>query len=185
MFKVSSRFHVSSAIDWTGFWTSFGSMTSTLVLTVPFASKREAEIVYDVLRVDEEPKRGGTKKTLKLNDSTIEVSFEAPERPSKHSDHQRRRNMSTGSRKEQQVHTPAPTPSRAIQGLVLYLGCLDFLPHKYWAVALPVLVCVMLAFTAFLIYPALGLVLTPSIEEQESFRFVPNAVVNRILFVEQ
>ncbi|XP_065351770.1 uncharacterized protein Tcs6 isoform X2 [Cloeon dipterum] len=54
-------------------------MTSSLVLTVPFASKREAEIVYDVLRVDEEPKRGGTKKTLKLIDSTIEVSFEAPE----------------------------------------------------------------------------------------------------------
>jgi len=132
--------------------------------------------------------------------------------------------MNTGSRKEQQVHTPAPTPSRAIKGLVLYLGCrgaflfyliwvlvpdpwlkqagIDFLPHKYWAVALPVLACVILAFTAFLIYPALGLILTPTVKEQESFvdehsfqhlcddsrrtfpsqKFIPTSQVSRVLF---
>ncbi|XP_059479669.1 uncharacterized protein LOC132199160 [Neocloeon triangulifer] len=54
-------------------------MSLKLSLTVPFASKRDAEIVYDVLRVDEEPKRGGTNKTLKLVDSTLEVCFEASE----------------------------------------------------------------------------------------------------------
>lgn len=133
--------------------------------------------------------------------------------------------MTTG-RKEKQVYTPAPAPSRAIQGLFLYLSCrcafiiyliwivvpdpwlkhlgLAFLPHKYWAVALPVLVCVLLAFTAFLIYPALGLIMTPAIEEPDSYarddtfhlhtddskrtfpsqKFVPSAYVSKILYTE-
>jgi phosphatidylinositol glycan class P protein len=90
-----------------------------------------------------------------------------------------------------QVHTPAPTPSRAIYGLALYLGCracfglyivwalvpdqwlkiigLDFLPSKYWAITIPVLACVILAATAFLIYPGLGLIMTPNPEEEASF----------------
>eukprot|EP00088_Acartia_fossae_P008558 TRINITY_DN14103_c0_g1_i17.p1 TRINITY_DN14103_c0_g1~~TRINITY_DN14103_c0_g1_i17.p1 ORF type:complete len:147 (-),score=21.39 TRINITY_DN14103_c0_g1_i17:482-922(-) len=75
-------------------------------------------------------------------------------------------------------HNPAPTPSRAVYGFVLYLVAkfllimylawalipddillrlgLDFFPQKYWAVATPVYLS--LAFMTFilLVYPSLG-----------------------------
>lgn len=52
---------------------AFSFISKIRNVAVPFPTKREAEIVYNVLRVDEEPKRGGTKKTLKLVDSTLHV----------------------------------------------------------------------------------------------------------------
>jgi phosphatidylinositol glycan class P protein len=126
----------------------------------------------------------------------------------------------------QQVHTPAPTPSRAIYGLSLFLGCrasfalflvwaivpdswlkvigFDFLPSKYWVIALPVLACVILASTAFLLYPGLGIIMTPSPREITAFTddanvpktksqnrsfpsqyFVPSSQVSRILYQQQ
>lgn len=100
------------------------------------------------------------------------------------------------------IHTPAPTPSRAIYGLSLYLGCralfilflvwafvpdqwlevigFDFLPSKYWVIALPVLACVVLAATAFLLYPGLGFIMTPSPEESTAFTVDKNTLDCRV-----
>lgn len=44
-----------------------------IVLNIPFPSTRIAEIVYDVLRIDPEPKRGGVKKQLELNGNFIKM----------------------------------------------------------------------------------------------------------------
>uniref|UniRef100_A0A1Q3G2M4 L antigen family member 3 n=1 Tax=Culex tarsalis TaxID=7177 RepID=A0A1Q3G2M4_CULTA len=44
-------------------------------LKIPFPTRREAEIAYDVLRVDAEPKRSFIEKTLKLEDNHLLVEF--------------------------------------------------------------------------------------------------------------
>lgn len=46
---------------------------------MPFCSEREAEIAYGTLSVDAEPKRGGNKKQLSVDGSTLKVHFEAVE----------------------------------------------------------------------------------------------------------
>jgi len=46
-------------------------------LELPFATERIAEIVYDVLRVDGEPKRSGVVKVLSLESKTVKVTFSA------------------------------------------------------------------------------------------------------------
>ncbi|KAG5309711.1 LAGE3 protein, partial [Acromyrmex insinuator] len=48
-------------------------------LSVPFPSAREAEVVYQVLRVDEEPPRSEATKNLTLNNNILEVSFSGKE----------------------------------------------------------------------------------------------------------
>ena len=48
-------------------------------ITVPFPSSRHAEIAYNSLRVDKEPSRGGCKKTLSLQESTLYVKFTTKE----------------------------------------------------------------------------------------------------------
>ncbi|EZA62340.1 hypothetical protein DMN91_011134 [Ooceraea biroi] len=48
-------------------------------LSVPFPSSREAEVAYQVLRVDKEPSRGGVTKKLALNNNLLEVSFSGNE----------------------------------------------------------------------------------------------------------
>jgi len=42
-------------------------------LSVPFPSSREAEIAYQVLRVDKEPLRSEVTKKLTLNDNLLEM----------------------------------------------------------------------------------------------------------------
>ena len=42
-------------------------------LNVPFGSDREAEIAYNSLRVDVEPKRGGVKKNLSVKANNLHV----------------------------------------------------------------------------------------------------------------
>lgn len=42
-------------------------------IAIPFPSKRAAQIAYDVLRVDIEPKRSRVQKTLKLQENILEV----------------------------------------------------------------------------------------------------------------
>ena len=80
-------------------------------------------------------------------------------------------------------HSPAPTPSRAVYGFVLWLfshaalllylvwaivpdyyleiAGLDFLPQKYWAIAVPVFLSVLFFSFVFIIYPCLGMLITP------------------------
>lgn len=48
-------------------------------LSVSFPSRREAEIAYQVLRVDDEPPRSGVTKRLVLNNNILEVSFSGKE----------------------------------------------------------------------------------------------------------
>jgi len=90
-------------------------------------------------------------------------------------------------------HSPAPTPSRAVYGYLLYLlgqvGLLvylvwllvpaplllrlglDFFPQPYWAVALPIYLAVLFVVFVLVVYPALGLlVLTPLHRTGENFR---------------
>uniref|UniRef100_A0A1B6MGN5 Phosphatidylinositol N-acetylglucosaminyltransferase subunit P n=1 Tax=Graphocephala atropunctata TaxID=36148 RepID=A0A1B6MGN5_9HEMI len=83
--------------------------------------------------------------------------------------------------------TPAPTPSRANYGFVLYLGSytvfgmymiwafvpddvlhsvgLTYWPQKYWALAVPIHVLVTLALFAFCFYPAINLTLIPPMND--------------------
>ena len=51
----------------------------TMNLTIPFPTPRHAEIAYNTLRVDQEPSRGGCKKTLKLKENILYVDFCAKE----------------------------------------------------------------------------------------------------------
>ncbi|KAF7266400.1 hypothetical protein GWI33_020276 [Rhynchophorus ferrugineus] len=52
-----------------------GDKNLNIDLELPFGSKRIAEIVFDVLRVDEEPRRSGVCKKLTLEDTLIKVNF--------------------------------------------------------------------------------------------------------------
>jgi phosphatidylinositol glycan class P protein len=85
-------------------------------------------------------------------------------------------------------HSPSPTPERAVYGFVLYLlatasfslyllwlilpeqaldiiGVGSFLPQKYWAVAIPIYLSVAFFLFVFIIYPSLGLIITPSVQD--------------------
>merc|ERR1712228_1126343 len=84
-------------------------------------------------------------------------------------------------------HSPAPTPSRAVYGFALYLLSLaglllylawallprtllddlglEFLPSKYWALALPTFLCVAGGSAVLIIYPCAGLILLSSKHE--------------------
>ncbi|XP_058830406.1 uncharacterized protein LOC131689374 [Topomyia yanbarensis] len=84
-------------------------------------------------------------------------------------------------------HTPAPTPSRAIYGFGLFLlfktlfilyvlwafvpthvldGLgLTYLPDKYFALFLPILVLVAVTLFAFLVYPSLSLAMMPDVDD--------------------
>lgn len=84
--------------------------------------------------------------------------------------------------------SPAPTPERAVYGFILYLlatagfglyltwlllpedvldffGVGSFLPQKYWAVALPIYFSVAFFLFVFIVYPSLGMLITPSIQD--------------------
>ncbi|CAO1438124.1 unnamed protein product [Diamesa serratosioi] len=84
-------------------------------------------------------------------------------------------------------HTPAPTPSRAIYGFVIYLlfqtlfvlfvlwafiptvvyeyfGITE-LPNKYFALYIPILLLTAVTLFAFCIYPSFSLIMTPNIND--------------------
>lgn len=89
-------------------------------------------------------------------------------------------------------HTPAPTPSRAVYGFVMYLSFeiffiiyliwaivpdeyfelvgITFLPQRYWAIAVPIYFLIVLTIFAFIIYPALGWYMTPDVDDLRTFK---------------
>lgn len=42
-------------------------------IEIPFPTNRSAQIAYDVLRIDPEPKKGGVKKNLEINENILKV----------------------------------------------------------------------------------------------------------------
>lgn len=48
-------------------------------MTVPFRTARHAEIAYDSLRVDPEPRRGGTKRRMEVEGALLRVRFTCAE----------------------------------------------------------------------------------------------------------
>lgn len=42
-------------------------------ITIPFPSKRAAQVAYDVLRVDNEPKRSQIRKSFFLDEGVLKV----------------------------------------------------------------------------------------------------------------
>lgn len=48
-------------------------------LEIPFPTARQAEIAYNSLRVDPEPKRSGLKKTFVLEEEKLKVNFSCAE----------------------------------------------------------------------------------------------------------
>uniref|UniRef100_A0A182IJ76 PIG-P domain-containing protein n=1 Tax=Anopheles atroparvus TaxID=41427 RepID=A0A182IJ76_ANOAO len=85
-------------------------------------------------------------------------------------------------------HTPAPTPSRGVYGFALFLFFktlfvmyvvwayvptavfnrlgLTYLPDKYFALFIPILLLVAVTMFAFLIYPSLALSMTPDVDDR-------------------
>lgn len=57
--------------------TSNGLITSNL--RVPFTTAREAEIAYNTLRVDKEPKRSSITREMRTEDNCLVVHWEAKE----------------------------------------------------------------------------------------------------------
>lgn len=84
-------------------------------------------------------------------------------------------------------HTPAPYSPRAVYGYAMYIGSnmlfllyviwaiipdevlhylgLTYWPSKYWAVAIPIWALTALATFAFLIYPAINMLITPDVDD--------------------
>lgn len=85
-------------------------------------------------------------------------------------------------------HTPAPYRPRSVYGYALYIGSnilfllyliwavvpdyvlqeqlgLYYWPLKYWAVAIPIWAITAIAVFAFIIYPAINMLLTPDIDD--------------------
>ncbi|XP_008554031.1 phosphatidylinositol N-acetylglucosaminyltransferase subunit P [Microplitis demolitor] len=90
-------------------------------------------------------------------------------------------------------HTPAPYRPRSVYGYALYIGSnivfflyiiwavvpdeilheklgLTYWPLKYWAVAIPIWVLTAIAVFAFIIYPAMNLLMTPDINDVRTIR---------------
>ncbi|XP_043804241.1 EKC/KEOPS complex subunit Lage3 [Apis laboriosa] len=53
--------------------------TFNVNLLIPFPSSREAEIAYQVLRVDTEPSRSSISKSLKLDNNLLQIEISGTE----------------------------------------------------------------------------------------------------------
>ncbi|GAB6026347.1 hypothetical protein CHUAL_012551 [Chamberlinius hualienensis] len=146
-----------------------GNNLYTASLQIPFRTNREAEIAYNTLVVDAEPKRSGVTKKLSVKTNILNINLSANEP----------RQLRTNSETKMSDNSPAPTPSRGIYGFVLFLGCvlcailyllwayiplnwmesvgITYLPQKYWAVAIPVYFTVGVLLFGCCFYPGLCL----------------------------
>ncbi|KAK0080332.1 hypothetical protein PV325_014143, partial [Microctonus aethiopoides] len=117
-------------------------------VSVPFPSSREAEIAYQVLRVDSEPKRSGVIKSLLVDENILNVSISGKEarkvrvsltsffdsltlvtETMKEFDSREPKN------KMMAKHTPAPYRPRSVYGYALYIGSnMVFFLYLVWAV---------------------------------------------------
>ena len=90
-----------------------------------------------------------------------------------------------GRQRQRSEASPAPSASRAVYGFVMWLvshlclllylvwalvphsylelAGLEFLPQKYWAVAVPIYLSVCFFCLVFIVYPCLGMLVTPSL----------------------
>lgn len=88
------------------------------------------------------------------------------------------------------TNAPSPTPSRAVYGFIFHLSFklmfiiyliwsiipedwfrsigITYLPKRYWAVIVPIYLLTVLTIFAFVIYPSLGLIMTPSINSTDT-----------------
>jgi|NOAtaT_7_FD_contig_21_10048808_length_818_multi_4_in_0_out_0_1 phosphatidylinositol glycan class P protein len=89
-------------------------------------------------------------------------------------------------------HSPAPTPSRAIYGFVLWLisycclitylvwafipepwlhsAGLTYWPQTYWAIAIPAFITTGILIFAFVLYPSINLLLTLPLDDIRTVR---------------
>ncbi|XP_059608556.1 phosphatidylinositol N-acetylglucosaminyltransferase subunit P [Phlebotomus argentipes] len=90
-------------------------------------------------------------------------------------------------------HAPGPTPTRAVYGFSMFLlfktlfflyfiwalvpdsvlrgyFSLTYLPDKYFAIFIPMMILVAVSLFAFFIYPGIGLLLTPHINDEKTVR---------------
>lgn len=51
--------------------------TTKVLFKVPFPTEKQAEIVFNSLRVDREPVRGGASRQFNLEGNFVSISFEA------------------------------------------------------------------------------------------------------------
>lgn len=89
-------------------------------------------------------------------------------------------------------HTPAPSPSRGVYGFVMYLSFqlffifyliwalipekyfmqigITFMPERHWAITVPIYFLTVLTIFAFVIYPSLGLCMTPNVDDLRTIK---------------
>ena len=65
---------VYCSVDWPLLVSVVDAM-DVVDLSVPFQSERDAEIAFEALRVDAEPKRGGVEKKVSIEGNILKVHF--------------------------------------------------------------------------------------------------------------
>ncbi|KAI4464596.1 phosphatidylinositol n-acetylglucosaminyltransferase subunit p [Holotrichia oblita] len=157
----------------------------TINVEIPFPTNRTAELAYHVLRVDAEPKKT-VQKEVTHKENLLIVKFQGS------SSKQLRvavnslfENIALISETlDAFEHTPAPTPNRAVYGFILALSSkllftiyvlwavipetwfeaigITYLIDRYWAIVIPIFLLTVLGLFVFIIYPSLGLIMTPN-----------------------
>ncbi|KAK4879573.1 hypothetical protein RN001_007719 [Aquatica leii] len=136
-------------------------------LHVPFSSPRLAQVAFDVLRVDTEPKRSGVTKELYLNNNVVEVKFAG--------EIVRQLRTAVNSFFENLILILKTTeclgpPVSDIWAIIpqswfeyFHITCF---PQRYWAVAIPIYITTAVLIFGLVIYP------NKTIEQRNSCKHV-------------